>query len=214
MEEKVEEEIEETPSATKNEEEEPEHKVYFSLEEEEVEEDVKNIEVSSGIEVISAEQNANGEKRYSLEDYMELEERIENAKPQATSTPQAQKPTQPEPKAEEFKVERREVKQEEKQAPQQPASGEIDPFENPISEDLIARAAERRARMKNFNYKFRNNNNIDEIEKQPAYKRAGLDLNNEGSATNDKISRTSLGTDSNDEITLRTNNSFLHDNVD
>ena len=55
---------------------------------------------------------------------------------------------------------------------------------------------------------------IDEIEKQPAYKRAGLDLNNEGSATNDKISRTSLGTDSNDEITLRTNNSFLHDNVD
>ncbi|GGZ53997.1 cell division protein FtsZ [Mesonia mobilis] len=213
-EEKVEEKIEETPSATKNEVEEPDHKVYFSLEEEEVEEDVKNIEVNSGIEVISAEQNANGEKRYSLEDYMELEERIENAKPQATSTPQPQKPTQPEPKAEEFKVERREVKQEEKQAPQQPASGEIDPFENPISEDLIARAAERRARMKNFNYKFRNNNNIDEIEKQPAYKRAGLDLNNEGSATNDKISRTSLGTDSNDEITLRTNNSFLHDNVD
>ena len=210
-EEKVEEEVEETPAATQKEEV-AEHKVYFSLEEEE--EEVNNIEVKSGIEVISAEENKNGEKRYSLEDYMELEERIENAKPIQKTTPQPQKVSQEEPKKEEFKVERREVKQEEKQVTSSPASGEIDPFENPISEDLIARAAERRARMKNFNYKFRNNNNIDEIEKQPAYKRAGLDLSSEGSATNDKISRTSLGTDNNDEITLRTNNSFLHDNVD
>ncbi len=52
---------------------------------------------------------------------------------------------------------------------------------------------------------------IDELEKQPAFKRKGLDLEEDTSET---PSRTSLETDSNDEIQLRSNNSFLHDNVD
>ena len=56
-------------------------------------------------------------------------------------------------------------------------------------------------------------NNISEIEKQPAYKRMGIDLN-ESSNTDSEISRTSIGKDSNDDIQLRSNNSFLHDNVD
>ena len=89
----------------------------------------------------------------------------------------------------------------------------FDPLDQPISEVLRARASERRARMKDFNYKFRSAaSNIDEIEKQPAYKRAGLNLeetNNEA-----KVSRTSVSKDSNDDIQLRRNNSFLHDNVD
>jgi cell division protein FtsZ len=57
-----------------------------------------------------------------------------------------------------------------------------------------------------------NVNSIDEIEKQPAYKRQGVNLE-EGSREG-KVSRTSLSEDSNDEIQLRSNNSFLHDNVD
>ena len=88
-----------------------------------------------------------------------------------------------------------------------------DPLDQPISEALRARASERRARMKDFNYKFRSAaSNIDEIEKQPAYKRAGLNL--ERANTESKVSRTSVSTDSNDDIQLRRNNSFLHDNVD
>ena len=88
-----------------------------------------------------------------------------------------------------------------------------DPLDLPISEVLRARASERKARMKDFNYKFRPSaSNIDEIEKQPAYKRAGLHL--EDSDVNQKLSRTSLSTDSNNDIQLRKNNSFLHDNVD
>ena len=90
---------------------------------------------------------------------------------------------------------------------------DTDPLDQPISEVLKARASERRARMKDFNYKFRSAaSNIDEIEKQPAYKRAGLHL--EESDRDQKISRTSLSTDTNDDIQLRRNNSFLHDNVD
>ena len=201
---------EEKAPVTENKEQKEEDKVYFSLDAEEEEED--QVKASSEIEVISSEKNSKGEKRYSLEDYMELEERMESAKPQPKPSPKPQVQQNSQVQEESFKIEKKEVK---KEAPQQAeTSEEVDPFDNPISEDLIARAAERRARMKNFNYKFRNNNNIDEIEKQPAYKRAGIDINGNQSPTSDKISRTSLGTDSNDEITLRRNNSFLHDNVD
>ena len=66
--------------------------------------------------------------------------------------------------------------------------------------------------MKGFNYKFSDqmNKNIDEIERQPAYKRLGVDLD-----TNTTISKlkTSIHKDS-EEINLKSNNSFLHDNVD
>ena len=91
---------------------------------------------------------------------------------------------------------------------------EVDPFNSSIEETLRSRADTRRKKLKEFNYKFSNNaNNISEIEKQPAYKRMGIDLN-ESSNTDSEISRTSIGKDSNDDIQLRSNNSFLHDNVD
>ncbi len=76
----------------------------------------------------------------------------------------------------------------------------------------------RRRKMKDFNYKFVNrvNKNIDEIESQPAYKRMGVDLEDvEPSAeTTENSSRISLSSDDNNDIQLRSNNSFLHDNVD
>jgi cell division protein FtsZ len=90
---------------------------------------------------------------------------------------------------------------------------EINPMDTPLEELLKSRADERRRKLKDFNYKFQNSmNRIDEIEKQPAYKRQGVNLN-EASREN-KVSRTSLSEDSNDEIQMRSNNSFLHDNVD
>ena len=68
-------------------------------------------------------------------------------------------------------------------------------------------------KMKEFNYKFRNSaSKIDDIEKQPAYKRMGIELD-EISDKETNFSRTSVNTDDND-IDLRKNNSFLHDNVD
>lgn len=88
---------------------------------------------------------------------------------------------------------------------------DIDPLNASISE-LKARAAERRAKMKQFNYRFSNGQNIDEIEKQPAYKRAGVELE-DPKEKQGKLSRTTLHSDD-DEISLRNNNSFLHDNVD
>jgi cell division protein FtsZ len=89
-------------------------------------------------------------------------------------------------------------------------SEEVSPLDLTINE-LQKRAEERRKKMKGFNYKFTDqmNKNIDEIERQPAYKRMGVDLD----ATNASISKTTLHTDK-DDIQLKSNNSFLHDNVD
>lgn len=92
---------------------------------------------------------------------------------------------------------------------------EVSPLDLTIAE-LQKRAAERREKMKNFNYKFMHkvNNNIDEIEKEPAYKRRGVHLDQTAHSSEISTSRTTLEIDDNDGIQLRSNNSFLHDNVD
>ena len=89
----------------------------------------------------------------------------------------------------------------------------ISPMEMTIEETLKFRADERRKKLKEFNYKFHNNiSKIDELEREPAYKRLGIDLSN--AQSNNSNSRISVGTDSNDDLQLRSNNSYLHDNVD
>lgn len=93
---------------------------------------------------------------------------------------------------------------------------EVSPLNLTIAE-LRDRADARRDRMKMFNYKFSNsiNKNIDELETQPAYKRMGVDIKNTTpSEEGNNKSRFTLGVDDNSEIQLRSNNSFLHDNVD
>ena len=92
-------------------------------------------------------------------------------------------------------------------------SEEVSPLSLTIAE-LQKRAEERRNKMKGFNYKFSDqmNKNIDEIEKQPAYKRLGVDLDKSDTAISK--SKTTLSTDDKDGVQLKSNNSFLHDNVD
>jgi len=94
---------------------------------------------------------------------------------------------------------------------------DVSPMNLTITE-LKSKAEDRRKKMKDFNYKFINkmSKSIDEIESQPAYKRMGVDLNDVPSSSemDNNKSRMSLGVDDNDEIQLRSNNSFLHDNVD
>ena len=86
------------------------------------------------------------------------------------------------------------------------------PFETSIDETFSSNPDKRREQLKEFNYKFKHKiTRVDDMENQPAYKRMGLDINEnipEGS------SRLSLDSDSNEDLQLRSNNSFLHDNVD
>ncbi|WP_339711901.1 cell division protein FtsZ [uncultured Kriegella sp.] len=188
------------------EEEEKENVITFSLDE-----DVKDIDVNEHIEVIPVlEYNKEGETRYSLDDYMELEKKLTGAKSKGENY--EQKVAEEELVFERKRVERETETIQEKTKEEE--AKRVDPMDSPIEELLKERADERRRKLKDFNYKFQNNTiaNIDEIEKEPAYKRQRIDLNennNEG-----RISRTTLSEDSNDEMRLRSNNSFLHDNVD
>ena len=86
------------------------------------------------------------------------------------------------------------------------------PVEMSIEEILRARAEERKNKLKSFNHKFNNPSRIDDLEKEPAFRRQGLDVTSMPNPNTP--SRMSLGFDSNDDIQLRSNNSFLHDNVD
>ena len=93
----------------------------------------------------------------------------------------------------------------------QTMSEEVSPLDLTISE-LQKRAEERRRKMKGFNYKFNDqlNKNIDEIEREPAYKRLGIELDK-----NPSISKTeTLLKKDTDDLDFKSNNSFLHDNVD
>lgn len=175
-----------------------EERVLFSLTEE-----TRNIKVNEPVQVVPmTELNQNGVVRYSLEDYLEKENELVNSKPAA----QVEEPVAPELN----------LTLKTSQPLQQPAAShheDFSPVEMTIEETLRLRAEERRRKMKEFNYKFHNSaSRIDEIEREPAYKRMGIDLHD--SRTDNSKSRLSLGTDSNDDLQLRTNNSFLHDNVD
>ena len=163
--------------------------------------ETKEIQVNQPVQVVPmTELNEKGIVRYSLEEYMEVENELVQSKPVAV----VEKPVDRELELT-MKVETPKFNN--------PAFEEISPLEMTIEQTLKKRADERRAKMKEFNYKFHNNpSRVDEFEKEPAYKRMGIDLNNT-QADNSK-SRMSLGTDSNDDLQLRSNNSFLHDNVD
>jgi cell division protein FtsZ len=182
----------------KNEETEKEDVVSFNLTD-----DIKDISVNDYVELITVnETNEKGDIRYALDDYVEVESSMNN-------TQKATKVIEEEVD-EEVVFEKKIIKESELEGE---AAEEIDPMNSPISELLKERAEERRRKMKDFNYKF-NNAKIDDIEKVPAYKRQGVDLNETKHSSETDLSRTSIGLDDNDDIQLRNNNSFLHDNVD
>ena len=88
------------------------------------------------------------------------------------------------------------------------------PFDKSIQESVTSENKKRKEHLKKFNHAFKHSiSKIDEFEKQPAYKRIGLDLDQHKSSDSNK-SRISLDNDKNDDVQLRSNNSFLHDNVD
>ena len=169
----------------------------------ELTEETREMEVKEPINVIPVtEVNQSGIVRYSLEDYFDKEAELEVEKPVAKIQ---------EPVDEELNFT---MKRSADESASNTKFSEISPLEMSIEESLKFRAEERKRKMKDFNHKFNNiNAHIDEIEKEPAYKRMGIDVTSTPN-TNSNQSRISLGIDSNDDIQLRSNNSFLHDNVD
>ncbi|MFV8321323.1 cell division protein FtsZ [Flavobacterium sp. LB3P21] len=174
-----------------------ENKVMFELTSE-----TRDIKVNEAVQFVPVtELSDNGIIKYSLEEYMEPEHDF-MAKPVA-KTPEVVIPA-------ELNITMKQVDT----SVNTPVDFDaISPMEMTIEESLRMRADERRKKLKEFNYKFHNNvSKIDEYEKEPAYKRLGIDIsNNQANNTNSRIS---VGTDSNNDLQLRSNNSYLHDNVD
>ena len=169
-----------------------------------VEAAIKEIEVNDYIELIPVtEANETGETRYALDDHIVLQQTDQKyeGKKQAVNVD-----------VEEEEMVLSKVTVKERTVTSEPEEN-VDPFNNPISKTLRDRADERRQKMKAFNYKF-NTSKIEEIEKEPAYKRQGVNLNDVAHSSDVQSSRTTIGLDDNDEVQLRSNNSYLHDNVD
>jgi cell division protein FtsZ len=164
--------------------------------------ETRNIKVNDAIEFVPVtELSENGIIKHSLEEYMEIEQNfvakpvakiIENVIPAELNIT---------------------MKRVEEATQTTSALENVSPMDMTIEETNRLRADERRKKLKDFNYKFHNNvSKIDELEREPAYKRLGLDLSVQN--TNNTNSRISVGTDSNNDLQLRSNNSYLHDNVD
>lgn len=169
------------------------NKIMFDLTE-----TVSEIKVNEPTHVVPVtEHNQEGVIRYVLEDEIDFEP----VAPVAAQT-----------KVEEKIEESLQFTYRENPVAESTISNDISPVEMSIEETLRARAEERKRKMKDFNYKFNNPTRIEELEKEPAYKRSGIELNATPNSNN--TSRMSLGLDSNNDIQLRSNNSFLHDNVD
>jgi cell division protein FtsZ len=166
----------------------------------------RDIEVNEAEEVKSYHEKTNRDiKKYDLSEFMKEEEDYKSS-----SKPQKGNEVKNANESDEINFSKRTVSPSRSFEPKGD-SDEVDPMNTSLSE-LASRAAERKAKMKQFNYKFRNTNNIDEIEKQPAYKRAGIELDHNQSQGKG-LSRTSVEGDK-DNLNFRSNNSFLHDNVD
>lgn len=159
--------------------------------------EVKEMKVNEPVQVMPVtEMNQNGVIRYTLEEEIDVV-----AKPVAEVQPVI------EPIEEELNFTVRQTA-----VADSNVNFEASPLEMSIEDTLRARAEERKRKLKDFNYKFNNPGRIDELEKEPAFKRQGLDVTSIPNQNNQ--SRLSLGLDSNDDVQLRSNNSFLHDNVD
>ncbi len=175
-----------------------EERVLFELTNE-----TKEIKVKEAVRFVPVtEVSEKGVIKYSLEEYMDAENELTAAKPAAKVVEEVI--------PEELNITMKKVESVQDDFSK---AEDISPIEMTIEETLRLRADERRKKLKEFNYKFHNNvSRIDEYEKEPAYKRLGIDISN--NQTNNANSRISVGTDSNNDLQLRSNNSYLHDNVD
>ncbi len=150
-------------------------------------------------------------KVYSLSDYEELEKQLNG---DLEAKPVAQKKEES-PKAQEDDQDLHfEVKTKQESPKPQGPTKMVDPMNSSIEESMRLRAEERRAKLKAFNYRFKNNpHSLDEADHEPAYKRHGINIEQGSISKEETQSRMTLD-NSEGGNDLKSNNSFLHDNVD
>lgn len=88
----------------------------------------------------------------------------------------------------------------------------------PPRTELMARNKEREARIREYTMRMKSPNGLNELENEPAYLRRKVTLDEGNHSSENTVSRTIsrevTDENGNTRIELRTNNPFLHDNVD
>jgi len=82
------------------------------------------------------------------------------------------------------------------------------------AEERLKRSQQRLSQLNNLTGKLKSPSNISDLEDEPAYVRKKVRLDNIEHSSENKESRFTLGNDSDNNPEIRSNNSFLHDNVD
>ncbi|MDG0973332.1 MAG: cell division protein FtsZ [Crocinitomicaceae bacterium] len=81
-------------------------------------------------------------------------------------------------------------------------------------EEQQRRAQERMERIHEYTSHLKRADGIDELEREPAFKRRKIQLDDAPHSSDENISRFEISGDKDNNTTLRGTNSFLHDNVD
>jgi cell division protein FtsZ len=81
-------------------------------------------------------------------------------------------------------------------------------------EDQLRRSQERIMKIKELGMKMKTPSGINDLEKEPAYKRRQISLDSIPHSSENNISRFTLSDDEDGKPRLKDDNSFLHDNVD
>ena len=148
------------------------------------------------MQAASAPAQENGKIVHTLENYLEVEEMLTQARSPQRDTEE-----------EEFKAELR-IKEPAKTT--QPKETNQNAYLSALKEN----AANRKTTFKNMSYQFSSQTNykIDDLENTPAYMRKNVDISS--TTMTPSVSRSSISLDSNNIAQIRENNSYLHDNVD
>ncbi len=73
---------------------------------------------------------------------------------------------------------------------------------------------ERLSRIRELNAKLKTTNGLSDLENEPAYKRRNISLGSSNHSSESQVSRFTVGENDGKNGDIKTNNSFLHDNVD
>jgi cell division protein FtsZ len=80
--------------------------------------------------------------------------------------------------------------------------------------EQLRKSRERIEKLKRLSYQIGGPNSVVDMEREPAYKRRNVNLDNVPHSSEPNISRYTLSNEEEKRAELRQNNSFLHDNVD
>ncbi len=88
------------------------------------------------------------------------------------------------------------------------------PSSHDKEEEQIRKSQDRLLKLKALSLKMKSPGGINDLEKEPAYKRRNITLDDTPHSSESNVSRYTLSEDDDNKTSLKQNNSFLHDNVD